>query len=749
MGQLRRASLLATFAVVAAIAAVLSAPAGATTTQPYVGSLHEHSGYSDGWPGSTPRTYYNSGRSFGLDFMSGSEHSDNADLPIVASEYCLDPVVVPTCALADTVNPLDSFRKWDATLEQAHTATTPGFTAFRGFEWTSDRFGHINVYFSTNDANAKVDGGYATVDTFYSWLGRAASLGGGSDGLATFNHPGAKSLDDSDPGFNWNDFAYVPAADNHMVGIEVFNDHQDYGAAYYAHALDKGWHLGAVGAEDLGHRYSDDWGGPSWAKTVMLAEDRSAPALKAAMLARRFYAIRRPGISLTFTADGRPMGSRITRTEGKKTKIAATISDPTVRLQLITSGGRVLAQGLGSLSVSPKASAADRYYFVRALDATGSPIAYSSPVWVTALPRSGPDTGEWLAGDLHVHTCFSHDAYCGPNDDNTGPEDFYTLGLNIGQRFLEASARGLDYLAITDHNDVRSSADPDFGSAGVIGIPGYENSLHGHAQMLGATKLYDNGDSSATAVNNAANALRADGGVFQINHPAGTIEQRFDNCSDTGVLDWVYGYDVKPDTIEVWNLSSSVQFAERYWECWLAQGAHIGATGGSDSHWISTMAAQGVGNPTTWVFARDRTPAAILEAIEAEHTTIGRIPPGQGGGPLLLEADANGDGTFESIVGDTVPRGSMMRVRATGAPGGGLVTVRANGQTIVNEAPLGPGGELRFRAPSEKGWVRADLLLAPSAANDAPGCEPNGEFISTCIGDYLVGGITSPIYLSK
>ena len=120
-----------------------------------------------------------SGKAFGLDFMGGSEHSDNADLPLVASEYCIDPLVAPQCALADPVNPLDSFRKWDATLEQARAASTPTFTAFRGFEWTSDRFGHINVYFSQHDANAKADGGYATMDAFYSWLTRAPSLGGG------------------------------------------------------------------------------------------------------------------------------------------------------------------------------------------------------------------------------------------------------------------------------------------------------------------------------------------------------------------------------------------------------------------------------------------------------------------------------------------------------------------------------------------------------------------------------------------
>ena len=88
--------------------ALLVAPVPASAdVVPLTGSLHEHSGYSDGWPGSRPQTYYDSGRAFGLDFMSGSEHSDNADLPIVASEECISPLVAPDCALADKVNPLD------------------------------------------------------------------------------------------------------------------------------------------------------------------------------------------------------------------------------------------------------------------------------------------------------------------------------------------------------------------------------------------------------------------------------------------------------------------------------------------------------------------------------------------------------------------------------------------------------------------------------------------------------------------
>jgi predicted metal-dependent phosphoesterase TrpH len=126
----------------------------------------------------------------------------------------------------------------------------------------------------------------------------------------------------------------------------------------------------------------------------------------------------------------------------------------------------------------------------------------------------------WYPGDLHVHTCYSHDAYCGPTDDNTGPDVIYSSGGTVRQRFLESSAKGLAYLAITDHDDVRSQADPGFGFGGVIPVPGYENSLDGHAQMLGATRLYDRGDRSTSAVQAMADALRADGGIFQVNHPA-------------------------------------------------------------------------------------------------------------------------------------------------------------------------------------------------------------------------------------
>src|SRR3954464_7917919 len=95
------------------------------------------------------------------------------------------------------------------------------------------------------------------------------------------------------------------------------------------------------------------------------------------------------------------------------------------------------------------------------------------------LAPAGARADGWYPGDLHVHTCYSHDAYCGPADDNTGPETFYSSGGTVMERFLESSGKALAFLAITDHDDVRAQSDPDYGTHGVAPIAAYETSLAG------------------------------------------------------------------------------------------------------------------------------------------------------------------------------------------------------------------------------------------------------------------------------
>src|SRR4051794_13909491 len=176
-----------------------------------------------------------------------------------------------------------------------------------------------------------------------------------------------------------------------------------------------------------------------------------------------------------------------------------------------------------------------RRSFIARGAAAGATVA-ASGLWLPnsgALGRSASRRGVWLPGDLHTHSTYSHDVYGGPTDDNTGPDEAYTLGLPVAGKFLEGRERGLRFMAVSDHDDVRSIPELPTANQGLIAIPAYEQSIKGHAQMLGATKHYDGGDQGADVINAIADSLRASGGVFQANHPAYRVagDAQFHACS--------------------------------------------------------------------------------------------------------------------------------------------------------------------------------------------------------------------------
>ena len=384
---------------VALAVAALALPAAASAqAQEFEGAIHEHTAYSDGEPGTRPADAFAAVRDRGSDFMALTEHSDTLLLPLVTNVKCIGPNLL-LCLFSDQHRIIDSFRKWPAMREQTNAATTSDFVGIRGFEWTNDRHGHISVLFSQNNTNAKLDGGYVSMKFFWSWFTRSVSIGGGRDALGIFNHPGRRELGELVPGGfispytpdnlllpggDWNAFRYVPAADARMVGMELFNGGGDYGAPTafhpagpYGEALDNGWHIGAVGAEDT---HDTSWGVPQENKTVILAPTLTRAALREAMVARNFYAVTRAGIRLSFTANGQQMGARLSRAPGAPVHLQA--SSPGATLELVTSGGAVVASGTGSLDVTRPASSSERWYYVRASDSAGTSLAYSSPVWV-------------------------------------------------------------------------------------------------------------------------------------------------------------------------------------------------------------------------------------------------------------------------------------------------------------------------------------------------------------------------------
>lgn len=352
-----------------------------------------------------------------------------------------------------------------------------------------------------------------------------------------------------------------------------------------------------------------------------------------------------------------------------------------------------------------------------------------------------PHRGEWLVGDLHCHTVFSHDVWGGPGDDNTDLDQAYTLGWLPNEQIAIAELRGLDFLAITDHNDVRALFDAGYGSSKVTLIRGYEHSLSkGHAGILGLNlppsgfaelfAMKTSTDDEALALRDAVHSL---GGTFILNHPF------YANG-------WGYSPAVVPDSIEVWNIGwvyrhiapelvgdtippepsvSDNYKSLPYWETEFLSKERMPATGGSDNHYRATVAAQGVGQPATWVFARDRRPSSILQAIRAGRTFVAAEPPLLGG--IQVELTASGRNR-RWMVGDTIQakeRAVVVSARVINAIAHRIVFVvdgvRGDPQPILSS-------DQTFEIPldaAQHNRVRVEVFLDQG---------------------YWMGALTSPIY---
>jgi hypothetical protein len=346
-----------------------------------------------------------------------------------------------------------------------------------------------------------------------------------------------------------------------------------------------------------------------------------------------------------------------------------------------------------------------------------------------------PVDARWMAGDFHVHTTLSHDVWAGPGDDNTPIEEFYTFGWTPGEQIRNAELRGLDFVALTDHDRVEALRLPEYRSSKLVLVPGYEHSLNGgHAGIfmrsvsdLPTILRKDNeGAAGLTALLNQVHERR---GMLVINHPRDASTWRYPFPASHGA-----------DAVEVWNsqwlqrhdvlpvAESNNHVSMAWWESnFLAQGIRRGATGGSDNHWRSTFAVQGVGQPTTWVLAADRSPAGIIEAVQAGRTTVSWQPPALAGPRLTMTATELYDHHRSAQIGGEVrplgPTGVTLRVE-NGL--GHRLRVISSGQVVRNYiiGGLDVSRTAHVVLP-ERGWLRAELYVDPG---------------------YVMTAVTSPIW---
>lgn len=321
----------------------------------FYGDLHNHTAYSDGT--GCPEEALRQMRARGLHFAAITDHGEFFD--------------------ADTRG--RGARQWEATAQQVAALSGDDFVAIRGFEWSSPRQGHSNVWCSATYTGHHTTGDDSML-AFYDWLAKAQPVSE-AQVLASFNHPGREVV-------CFDGCVYVPALDDRLVVLECFNRNDEYGDAYFR-ALDRGWHIGAIGVSD---HHGHDWGNPTFPRAGIFAPRLTLPSLQEALMARRVFATRSPTLMFLIVGNDALMGSRLRLKPAEPLTIGVWCHDPQVhrgraRLELWTKGGMLLAtyetRGLQQVTwhVTIRPQQAQEHWFVVRLLHRGVTLAYSSPIW--------------------------------------------------------------------------------------------------------------------------------------------------------------------------------------------------------------------------------------------------------------------------------------------------------------------------------------------------------------------------------
>jgi hypothetical protein len=237
------------------------------------------------------------------------------------------------------------------------------------------------------------------------------------------------------------------------------------------------------------------------------------------------------------------------------------------------------------------------------------------------------DKPGWYRGDFHSHSAHS-DGSC---DSLSGQKVPCPVFLTL----QAAKARGLDFLALSDHNsvsqyNVERELQPYFDT--LLLIPAREiTTFHGHANIFGTTEFvpFRLGTPVLPDVKTLAGIVHAKGALLSINHPSLPSGERCMGCGWT-VPDTDY-HDV--DSIEVINGGTLTALGGKadsefngisFWQARLNEGFHLTGIGGSDDHDATAPAARQapVGFPTTVIYAENLSQAALLNGLKKGRVFI-------------------------------------------------------------------------------------------------------------------------------
>lgn len=273
----------------------------------------------------------------------------------------------------------------------------------------------------------------------------------------------------------------------------------------------------------------------------------------------------------------------------------------------------------------------------------------------------------WYAGALHTHTLHSDGK------------------LTTQELAREARAAGMDFLAVTDHNNTAHQRDA-IESEGLLVFSGEEvTTPGGHASVWGLRGerafvdfRVQPGD---PRIGRLVEAAHAAGGLFSINHP-------FADCL---ACSWTHGVPEGVDGIEISNPgASNMAQAIALWDSLLRAGRRVTAVGSSDWH---RPGERTIDVASVRVFAPELSERAILGAIKAGRVIV------MASAKLPAPSLSVSGGGRTATVGDTltVPPGEALRIEVGVAEtyAGGRADLVWRGE-IVGSSKIEAAGTVRF-----------------------------------------------------
>ena len=250
----------------------------------------------------------------------------------------------------------------------------------------------------------------------------------------------------------------------------------------------------------------------------------------------------------------------------------------------------------------------------------------------------------WLAGDFHSHTVHSDGA------------------LSVGALAALAASRGLDFLAVTDHNTTSHHAHLSAAGRahGIRLLPGQEVTRDiGHANAFGDIGFVDFRQPPTRWAADVAQR----GGILSINHPLAA------DCA------WLSPLDRAP-VAEVWHSSWAQVPSWGAPLAWWVLTPRTTPIGGSDFHHHGSDALPG--SPTTWV---------------------------------LCDANGDGDDVLDGVRGGRTSVSASVDSPLLVRDGDELVAVDADGLLLAGPEHgrrLVVGDSVRFDRPVGPWWLEDD-----------------------------------------